>query len=239
MKKLLFLLSSTLLFTACGGGSESNSLSDDIEEITASIPSSEREPCNYIDEAMVREGFGVSDAIEITKSDSYGTCSFQWDGLTEAERTAADEEMTNAMISAVTSGNRPSMSDLQKGYFNVSLNFTTAKITSADQAASTYETINKRMSEGIKVSADQVKEKTSSLSDEDIDNAIGDGVTFKGGQRTEINGVGDKAVWDAKLKQLTVLAGTDIFFMTVDAGGDQELSIEKSKEMAKKVISKL
>lgn len=239
IKKILLSFSSLLLFTACGGDTES-SVSDDIEKITASIPSSERKPCDYINEKMVRETFGVGDDFEITMNDSYGTCSFQWDGLTEAERTAADEEATSAMLSAIGSGNI-NISDLQKGYFNVSLNFTTAQITDAAGAARTFETINERMTKGIKVSADQVKEKTkgTSVSDEAVDKIIGDGVTFKGGERKDIDGVGDEAVWDTKLKQLTVLAGTDIFFVGSNAGGDAELSVEKAKELANKIIDKL
>ena len=236
MKNLLLLSASLFLFVSCGGGDSENNLADDIEEITVSMPSSEREPCNYIDEATIREIFGVGNTIEITSSDSYGLCTFQWDGLTEVERTAADEEMTNAMMAAVTSGKMLDRSAMQKGYYNVSLNFTTAKITDAASAASTFETIDKRMSEGIKISAEQVKEKTSSISDESVDAVIKDGVTFKGGKRTEINGVGDAAVWDSKLKQLTVLSGTDIFFVTADAGGDEALSVEKSKEIANKII---
>lgn len=239
MIKVLFLSSLIFLFAACGGGESSNSLSDDIEEVTSSIPSSEREPCDYIDEAMVRSVFGVGDAVEITANNSYGICSFQWDSLTETERAAADEEMASAMISAVMSGKVLDKGAMQKGHYNISLNFTTYKIEDVADAVRAYEGINKQMSEGITVSADQVKEKTSSISDEAIEDAIGDGVTFKGGERTDINGVGDKAVWDSKLNQLTVLSGTDIFFMTVEASGDKELSIEKAKEMAEQVIDKL
>lgn len=239
MKKLLLLSSSIFLFAACGGGESSNNLSDDIDEITASIPSSEREPCNYINEAMIREVFEVKEGIEVSSVDGYGMCAFNWDSLSEAERTAADEEMANSMISAVMSGKTLDKSAMQKGHYNVSLNFTTYKIKDAADAVRAYEGINKQMSEGITVSADQVKEKTSSISDEAVDDAIGDGVTFKGGERTDINGVGDKAVWDSKLNQLTVLSGTDIFFMTVEASGDKELSIEKAKEMAEQVIDKL
>lgn len=240
MKKLLFLCSSLFLFIACSGDSE-NSISDDIDEITASIPSSERAPCDYISEATLREVFSVENTTEITKSDKYGVCSYAWDGLNEAERKVADEEMTNVMIAAVTSGKMPDTKDLQKGKFSVSLNFTNAKITTSAQAASTYETINKRMSEGVTVSADQVKERTKgkSVSDKAIDDVVGEGITFKGGTRTDVNGVGNAATWDDKLKQLTVLSGTDIFFITVNAGGDEALAMQKSKEVAKEIINNL
>jgi hypothetical protein len=121
------------------------------------------------------------------------------------------------------------------------LNFTTAKISDAANAAQVFETIDKRMSEGIKVSAAQIKEKTggTSVSDEYVDKYAGDSVTFKGGKRTEINKVGDQAIWDSKPKQLTVLSRTDIFSLTVEAGGGEALSVKKSKELAEKVIDEL
>lgn len=240
MKKILSLCASLFIFIACNSDSE-NSMSDDIDEITASIPSSEREPCDYISEAMIREIFSVENTTEITKSDQYGVCSFTWDGLSEAARKVADEEMQNTMIAAVTSGKMPDMKALQKGQFSVSLNFTNAKVTTSAQAASTYDAINKRMSEGVTVSADQVKEQTKgkNISDKAVDDVVGEGITFKGGTRTDIDGVGNAATWDDKLKQLTVLSGTDIFFVTVNAGGDEALAKRKSEEMAKEIINNL
>jgi hypothetical protein len=56
---------------------------------------------------------------------------------------------------------------------------------------------------------------------------------------TPVDGVGDKAAWAAKLRQLSVADGRRMFHLTVNTGADREQELVKAIAVAKDLVNTL
>ncbi|WP_304238737.1 hypothetical protein [Jiulongibacter sediminis] len=237
MKKSLFTLTVFALLSSCSSGENSNeTLEEKIEEM---IPKSDQEPCDFLSKEEVIETFDIEDGIEITQNSSYGVCSFSWEVASEK---ASEEESINSILEAARSGNISSaVSQISKGSYSVGLNFSTLNSKSKEEARQGYERIIQRLTEGIKVSKETVKDKMEEmgLDGDAADKYLTDeNLTYKNDQWEEVDGIGEAATWSSKTSQLTVLSGIDVFFLTVKAG-DKEKSLEMARKLAIKVIDNL
>ncbi|UBM58380.1 hypothetical protein LAG90_16370 [Marinilongibacter aquaticus] len=235
LKGSLGLAMSIFVFSCSNSSSDSSSLEEKVE---AAIDKSDKSPCDFIDEDDIRSIFGVGTEVTMDKNDRFGICSFNWE--VESEQ-ASDDERLKATLEATKSGDMDKIVAISsQGTYSVGLNFTTAKPSSAADARKTYDTILKRMSEGITVKKEDIIKKAEEMGlDSKAIESHAEDTTISDGSHESVSGVGDAASWSSKTSQLTVLSGTDIFFLTVKASGDKEKSLSKAKELAESVIDNL
>lgn len=234
--KYLIAAVSLLLFNCSGEGDtkEGETLEEKVENM---IPRSEQNPCDFLTEDVVREAANVAPDITITNSNRFNTCNFSWE--VESEKMSQEEYLA-ATMEMVKSGKVGNLKSLQQGSYSVSLNFTNVELSGADQAKQTYETIKKRLTEGITVSKDAITEKAKEMGvDSKAVEKYAEDVTIQDKTLTDVSGVGDEAVWSTKSNQLTVLSGSDVFFINANASGKSEASLELAKKLADVVIDKL
>ncbi len=234
MKKIISIIALGLIISACQSGEKSETLQEKIE---ASIPKTEREPCDLLKAEEVKQVAALSE-VELTQNNNYGVCSFSWE--VESEKASQEESIAN-ILNAAKSGDASAVaSTAQKGYYSVGLNFSTLTPKTKAEALEGYKTILERLNKGITVSKEQIAEKAKDLGldDKNIEKYASD-YTYKDEDRSDIEGIGEAASWSNKTSQLTVVSGTDIFFLTVKASGDKEKALSMAKEIAQLVIKKL
>jgi hypothetical protein len=56
---------------------------------------------------------------------------------------------------------------------------------------------------------------------------------------TPVTGIGQKAMWVPKLRQLSVVDGNRMFHLGVNTGSDLDAELEVAKELARKVVRQL
>lgn len=210
MRKLILSSLSIFALAACQSGSDSETLKEKVEEQVKA----KGDVCDYLTDDDVREVYGLSEANTIRRNESYGICSLDWIKDPNAEGPFND--------------------------YSISMNFSTLNAKSEEEAAKGFDMIISRMSGGIKISNEAIQEKAKEMGiDTDLSETLKDGVTVKGQTFSEVTGVGEKAMWSVKTSQLTVLEGTEVFFINTYCGGDKAEALEKAKAMAKKVVAML
>ncbi|WP_341226895.1 hypothetical protein [uncultured Arcticibacterium sp.] len=210
MKKIIITSLSAFVLIACQSGSDSETLSEKIEEQVKA----KGEVCDYLKDEDVKEVYGLSDSHEIRRNENYGICNLNW---------KKDPSSDDASV-----------------YYSVSMNFSTLEATTKEEAKEGFDMIISRMTGGMKISNESIQEKAKEMGvDMDLSETLKDGVTIQGQSFTEIAGVGDKAMWSARTTQLTILKGTEVFFVNTHCGGDKVEALEKAKAMAIKVAAML
>ncbi|MGR3810183.1 hypothetical protein [Jiulongibacter sp. NS-SX5] len=226
---------SITLFSCSSGDSSDNNIEEALEN---GIPKSEQDPCDYLSIAEIKATMNLSDTLSIDQNSSYGVCSFNWEVPSEK---ASQEASVQDILNAAKTGDMSSLAgSMTAGYYSVGLNFSTFVSKTEEDAKRGYEGIIKSLSGGITVSKEAIKEKMEEMGidSEAADRHVDRDVTYKDDAHVEVTGIGDAASWSSKTKQLTVLSGTDIFFLTVRAG-DDENSKETAKSLANVVIDNL
>lgn len=210
MRKFVFTALSVMALASCQSGNDSETLTEKIEEQIKV----KGEVCDYFNDEDVRDVFGLSGTSEIRRGENFGICSLDW--------------------------KKDPSSNARSNYYSLSLNFSTLDAKSNEEAAKGFDMIISRMTGGMKISNDAIQEKAKEMGiDTDLSETLKEGVTIEGQTYSEVEGVGERAMWSAKTAQLTVLKGTEVFFLSADCGGNKVESLEKAKAMAKKVVAML
>lgn len=237
MKTKLFIFPLALALLNCSSGENTDQTLD--EKIEDMIPRSDQEPCDFLSLDEIKETFSLDQDIKVTQNNDYGICSYSWEIASEK---TSEEDNINAILNAAKTGNiANAVSGISQGYYSVGFNFSTIEASTGAEAKAGYERIIKRLSEGIKVSKETVSKKMEEMG---LDSRAAEeylteeNLTYKNDQWTEVNGVGDAATWSSKTNQLTVLSGTDVFFLTVKAG-DKAKSQEMAEKLAAVIIDNL
>ncbi len=235
MKTKYLFLGAAFILAGCSQGTDSTE--SIAEKIDKAIPRSEQNPCDFLSETEVRNLAGVHDTVSFTRNDSFGVCSLSWE--IESEKPT-DEEIIAAAMQTVKSGKVSGMKEFQRGYYSVGLNFSPLKLNGKQDAKNAFDTAKRTLTEGMTVSKETIKEKAKDMG---INNSALDtyatDVTIQDSTLTDISGVGDEAFWSSQSRQLTVLSGGGLFFLTVKGQKDPESSLNLAKKIAEQIIDKL
>lgn len=233
--KLTYWILAISFLASCGGNNTSTTEDAATEAAKALF---KENPCEILTEQMVRSAYALDESISITKDDTYGVCTYSWE---QAEEAASEEEQLNAVMEAMRTGNMASTKAIaSKGHYSAGFNFSTISPKNASDAITSFENIIESLEAGVKVDREKIKEEMvkKGLDASTIDQYVAEeGITFSSGGMQAIAGVADRAMWSPKRKQLTVLSGTHIFFVNVDAGGDDAASLEMAKSLTNTIIS--
>lgn len=234
MRVLLLLV--VVLCTACDGGNEGDSTAatetPGDTQTTAAATAGGNEPgsspCELLTEDMVRRALEPGD-VEITSepgtTNQSAYCQYRWSVPLSAEEEQARNDAAAAWmmarIEARASGEeppeRPTFPSLDGHvFFNLLKPF-----NNAQQAASAFDAMAQRLREGIQVETE----------------AAGT-VEFKGGDSIQLEGIGDKALWDPKLSQVSVVSGPLLFHLKVSLPGDQDPR-EAAERLAAELVQRL
>lgn len=215
---------------ACGGGDESTAAADlersierDVAEATGTTASTSTEPCEILDEGLVRASFEIGPAVEIVRTPSKYSpvplCTARWakpdaEGIEQKRAELMSDYMTRKM-----KGEDVDMPSVRTEN-EVSLTLREKPADSPEQAMAMFDSAMKMLSEGITRSHE------------------GTEVTFQA-DLTPVDGVGRKAMWAPRLRQLSVVDGSRIFHVVVNTGAEPEAELEKAKAVASKVAQEL
>lgn len=220
----------TMALFGCGQSEEAvtaenveDAITQEVREQTGKAPSKDTTPCEILDDEFVRAHFEIGPDVEISRSPSkyspHPLCTVSWPKPNAAEiEERSGEAMMEYMQKKMVGEDvkRPSFRTTDE----VSLTLYEPEFESPDAAMASFDSSMKMLSEGI------------TSSHEDVE------VTFQA-NLTPVEGVGDKAMWAAKMRQLSVVNGNRIFHVSVNTGAELEADLEKAKAVAKDVAAEL
>ncbi|MDX1585053.1 MAG: hypothetical protein R3338_15755 [Thermoanaerobaculia bacterium] len=200
-----------------------NAITEEVERQTGKKASTDETPCEVLDDELIRAHFEIAEGIEIRRSPSkyspHPLCTVTWDKPNAEELEQKRTEMMMERMQARMRGEEVEGSMIRSTN-EVSLTLYEPTFDSADDARSSFDSSMNRLQEGF------------SASHEDVE------MTFQA-DLDPVEGVGDKAMWAAKMHQLSVVDGNQIFHVTVNTGAELDQDLEKAKEIARDVAKKL
>ena len=213
-----FSLMFIAMLSACGGEGQESSHSVAEPATPAETSGSKAQlsedvaPCEMLTEAMVRDYLQPGDVEISGEQDTAGKgvyCQYKWSyPLSDEERQQAGQrqmEWITAKAEARSKGepipDAPKFPNTDSNvFFNVLKPF-----ENAQTGSTSFDMLVQRLTDGIKV-------KTEELGD----------VEFKGGDLVMVEGLGDKAFWDPKSNQVSVLTGVQLFHLKVRLAGGKD-----------------
>lgn len=229
MKRLSLVVCSVALLVGCGGEDPGAGAADGIEQAvidevearTGAEPSTSTQPCDILDDELVRAHFNVAEGVEITRSPSkyspHPLCTVTWDKPNADEiREQNREQIMERMRAQMEGGELPAQA---RATNELTLTIYEPRFESPEAALGSFETAMRRLSEGV----------TARSGDREV--------TFQADVEP-VEGIGLKAMWAPKLRQLSVVEGRNLFHVTVNTG---ELATDKelARSVAADVVSKL
>jgi hypothetical protein len=250
---LISMISFSALFSCQNEKSESkNGAEKQKESSEVSLSDFEeraKNPCNFIDEAMVTKHFDVS--AEDLEKDEYvkeklswmDHCTYKWE---KEDIDAINKRNQKIIMDAMKSGDtknavKAGMSVEQTHKF---VGVTNLKLyDDIDKATKYFENSHKKpsqedlekLNEEFNKQADKkgLSEKQKEVG-KDLGGGISDNLKFK-----KIEGLGDYAYWDDLGSKVDVLIGKIQFGVKIHTGEGVEKDIEMGTLIAKEIISKL
>lgn len=240
MREVTKTLMAALLITAataCGGSDETAtsdlSTPEGIERRIAEAveaetgrpfeASNDTTPCEILDDALVRAAFGLAADVEITRSLSRYTphplCTASWPKPNAAELEAAQGAQMMEYMQKRMAGEDVAMPSFRTSD-EVSLTLYEPAFDNPRAARSEFAAAMKRASDGVTTSHQDVE------------------MTFQV-DLTPVAGVGDEAMWAAKMRQLSVVDGKRIFHLTVNTGAEHAAELDTAKKIARQVAEAL
>ncbi len=231
MMKICGAVLFAMTIIACGGEEPAEVTADNVDEAisrevekqTGRTASTDSTPCEILDDALIRAHFDVAEGVEISRSLSkyspHPLCTVSWPKPDAEELQKEQAARMSEYMQAKMRGEDVKMPSFQTSN-EVTLTLYEPVFDDAAKARSAFDGAMKRLSEGI----------TSSREDVEI--------TFQA-DLTPVEGVGEKAMWAPKLRQLSVVDGNRMYHVGVDTGSDLEAEMEKAKEIAQAVSQEL
>ena len=227
--RILFIGILAVASFGCGGdesttaGDVERTIGRDVAEATGTEASTSAEPCEVLDEALVRASFEIGPEVEIVRAPSKYSrdplCTARW-----AKPNAEEIEQKRAALMTDYMTRKMKGEDVEKPAFRtqneVSLTLTDKPAENPEQAMAMFDSAMRVLSEGF-TSAHEGTE-----------------VTFQA-DLTPVEGVGRKAMWASSLRQLSVVDGNRIFHVGVNTGAELEAELEKAKAIANEVAQEL
>jgi len=219
-----------LMLAACGGEKPPATTSDleqavvdEVVKQTGRAPSTDTTPCEILDDEFVRAHFAIDTGVEITRSPSkyspHPLCTVSWPkpNATEIQKESA-AAMSEYMVKKARGENveMPSFRTTDE----VTLTIYEPVHDTPENAMTTFDAAMKLLSEGI------------TRSHEDVE------VTFQS-DLTPVDGIGDKAMWAEKMRQISVVDGLQIYHVTVNTGAEPGTELEKAKAIAKDIAGEI
>jgi hypothetical protein len=229
---MVVLLPLLLVPGACGDAEQSSpeNVRQTIESEVAAATgqsrargSSDNTPCEILDDALIRASFDVPEGVEISRQlssySSHPMCTVSWPkpNADEIESTTAAAMMD--YIQKQARGEKAAMPSFRTTD-EVTLTLTHPPFKDADAAVSGFDSAMKILTEGMTITTEGVSATVQA-----------DG--------TPVAGVGQKAMWVPKYRQLSVVDGNRMFHLGVNTGSELDEELETAKEIAKKVARQL
>lgn len=229
---MVLFLPILLLAGACGDAEQTSNPEDVRKTIESEVAaatgqsrtggSSDNTPCEILDDAIIRESLNVSEGVEISRQLSnylHPMCTVSWPkpNADEIESTTAAAMMDH--IQKLARGEETAMPSFRTTD-EVTLTLTHPPFKDADAALAGFDSAMKTLTEGVTATRDGVSATIQA-----------DG--------TPVAGVGQKAMWVPKFRQLSVVDGNRMFHLGVNTGSDRDAELEVAKEIARKVARQL
>ena len=210
---------------ACGGGEtvrDADDLVDQIVESTGLEAADASQPCALLDDAFIEKHFGIA-AAEITREPSdyspHPLCTVSW---RKANADQIEAESGEAMMEYMKK--KMAGEDVQMPNFKVedevSLTINKTRYANSQETVAALEAAMKVLSDGITREANGVE------------------VTFQADVEP-VTGVGNGAMWAAKLHQLSVAGSHYVFHVGVELDGDEANELARATEIASDLAAAL
>ena len=214
----------------CGNSDEPPTAEDVERSITKKIvaetgvpASSDRTPCEILDDKLIRAHFDIGADAEIARSPSrvspHPFCTASWPKSNAAEIGTTRATAMSEYVQKKMRGEKVKMPSFRTSD-EVSLTLVQPPFESRERAMSAFERSMKALSKGMTATRENVE------------------VTFQA-ELTPVEGVGDKAMWAAKMRQISVVDGIRIFHVTVDTGAELDAELETASAIARDVANRL
>lgn len=236
--RTMFILASFLAvgFLACGEKSEATTadeiptteeieqtIAQAVEEQTGAKPSTDTTPCEVLDERVIRASFDIGSDVQLTRKPSkyspHPLCTVSWPKPNAAELEKNQASAISDYMQRKMKGEDVKMPSFRTSN-EVSLTLYEPQFDSPQEAVASFDLAMKRLSEGM------------TASHQDIE------MTFQA-DVTPVEGVGSKAMWAPKLRQLSVVDRNRIFHVGVNTGAELNEELEKAKAIARDIAQAL
>jgi hypothetical protein len=187
------------------------------------------DPCSVLTQKVVDAHFPAAHATGETGRYAKNMCKYAWDKPNKAEiekkNQARIQEVMKEKMAAMRAGKKVKAG---AGWTQLStqnevwLSVPQVEMKSKEQAKSSFESAVKVINDGI---TRDVKAK----------GLKGTKVTFQA-KTEDVAGVGDKAVWSPKLRELGVLDGDRFFWLGVKVHGDGAKDRAEAIKLAKRIL---
>lgn len=226
------VLAGALVFTAaCGGSSDEPAKASSVEQqvakqveaATGMKASQDDTPCKILDDELIRAHFTVPEGAEITRNPSkfspYPLCMVSWPKPNAAEIQAQIGQAMQDYMKKKMAGEDVKM-PVFRTTDEVSLTLYEPPFDSPEAARRGLESAMDMLSKGITGSHKDVE------------------VTIQA-DATPVEGVGDEAMWVARMHQLSLTSGVRLLHISVRTADDPEVDKPLAVAVARDVIERL
>jgi hypothetical protein len=225
------LLLVILTLSACGGDTEADRASapgsavasaDDVapSDSRASEASASLHPCEAFPLASVSELFEVAAGdveVERGQAQRNDTCEYTW---RKADWEAIEKRNQEALMRAMTSGAGASSLEREPSSVSVFLTFHRGDFATSAEAIRALDQVVERLGAGSSAT-------------------VGD-QTFSVQSGSEpIEGIGEKAVWNLGLGQVSAVGGTQLYYVRVRGESDAGVNRERAETIAREIAARL
>lgn len=213
----------SLIAAGCGGEAEpasseniGDSIAAEVAERTGAAPATSAEPCEILDDDLLRAHFEIAPEAEISRNlskySSHPLCTVSWEKADAAELQKQRQAAMTEYLTKKSRGEEAKMPSFRTSN-EVTLTLYEPVFDDAGAARRAFESLTRRLSEGVTASHENVE------------------MTFQA-DLTDVAGVGDEAKWAPKLRQLSVVDERRIFHLGVNTGADLDRDREKAEAIA-------
>ncbi len=233
-----FILTSLLAVTVLACGEKSDTTAADeiatpedieqtiveaVEEQTGAKPSTDTTPCDVLDDKVIRASFNLGSDVELTRRPSkyspHPLCTVSWPKPNAAELEKNQASAMSDYLQRKMKGEDVKMPSFRTEN-EVSLTLYEPQFNSPQEAIASFDLAMKRLSDGVTAAHKDVE------------------MTFQA-DVTPVEGIGSKAKWAPKLRQLSVVDRNRIFHVAVNTGAELDDELETAKGLAREIAPAL
>jgi hypothetical protein len=221
------LLLVVLTLSACGGeaGADRAAASGASD---ASTPSASRasqapaamHPCDVFPVEAVVDLFGVAAGeveVERGQAQRNDTCEYSW---RKPDWEAIEERNREALVRAMSSGAGASALEREPTEVSIFLTFHRGDFATSADAIRALDQVVERLEQGSSAT-------------------VGDQTFSVQSSSEPIAGIGEKAVWNQSLGQVSAVGGTQLYYVRVRGEADAEMNRERAEAIAREIAAQL